>query len=266
MARPKTQNSGNYYFTSVEEQAVIDYNNTTDTTEREKIFNEVIYPALYKITECVYNKTQSFTYITEYMGPEHGIKTALAHLATIIPQYNKERGKAYSFFTFCCKNFLIQLNDECYKRHLRDWSINEHSDDSAEESRIYTVETMRYEDDIHARIDMKEFLLMSIAYWESKRHVYCLKPFHHKLMDEMIELMRHPDRVEFVGYGFGKKEILKYLRDRTGYSTQKIMTFMKRLKTLQSRLLKEYIATANVTGDGLQGYWDWRNKEFVITD
>jgi len=53
MARGRKPKERKGYFYEIEEQAVIDYINTEDINEKNKIFNEILFPALTKMIESI---------------------------------------------------------------------------------------------------------------------------------------------------------------------------------------------------------------------
>ena len=110
MARPRKNN----YFTEETEKAVVEYQNTEDDIERNRIFSKHIYVPLRKICE-VYANSIDHSYVGESL--EDRINDCLAHLMTsAIFKFNPISGKAYSYFSVSAKFFFMQLNIRGYAK------------------------------------------------------------------------------------------------------------------------------------------------------
>ena len=252
----------NYYFTKTEQQACIDYNNTTDVAEKERIYNTHIHPVICKIAECVAHRFR-FEYARNEEGDENLVKSAVAHMATILPLYDIKRGKAYSFFSYCCKNFLIQENDRSYKRQLRDKSIDIPENTQGATPGVSPSE-LSYDDPYHQEIDMEEFMAQSAQFWETRGKKYCNEPSHKVILTELIKLMKDPELVIYT-HGSGQKNIFESLRQTTHFKTARISSFIRRIRNIQKNLFQEYKDTGFVTGNTIPaGRWNWKTKNFVF--
>jgi hypothetical protein len=110
MGRPKKNN----YFTEETDKAVVEYQNTEDDRERNRIFNKHLYVPLKKICE-VYANSIDHAYVEEDL--EDRINDCLAHLVTsAIYKFNPAAGKAYSYFSVSAKFFFMQLNMKGYAK------------------------------------------------------------------------------------------------------------------------------------------------------
>jgi hypothetical protein len=111
MGRKKS--TGNY-FTEETDKAIVAYQNTEDTIERNRIFNKHLYVPLHKICE-VYANSIDHGYVDESL--EDRINDCLAHLVTsAIFKFNPAAGKAYSYFSVSAKFFFMQLNMKGYAK------------------------------------------------------------------------------------------------------------------------------------------------------
>ena len=111
MGRKKS--TGNY-FTEETDKAIVAYQNTEDTIERNRIFNKHLYVPLHKICE-VYANSIDHGYVNESL--EDRINDCLAHLVTsAIFKFNPASGKAYSYFSVSAKFFFMQLNMKGYAK------------------------------------------------------------------------------------------------------------------------------------------------------
>ena len=235
------------YFTEDHEKMVLAYNAETDDIKKNELFNK-LYPALAKLAECVYRR-YTFNYLTTEMGDDKAIQQLLSHLVQITPKFTQGRGKAFSYYTYCGRNYCIQQNNEAYARHLKLTPIVLEHEDEPEFTHQFVPRNMQVNDKIH-EFNWEEFMQMCAVYWEKRRKTICTKPLHHLILNSMIEMMKNPSDIEYsAGLNcVGKKSILARLRQETGTSSQRIRPFLERMKEIQSKLLKEY-ETHGTVGD-----------------
>ena len=99
------------YFTQETEDAIVAYNNSTDSIERDSIFTRHIYKPFYKIAENVYNK-----YRIQYMGNHRdAMLDAVVFMFERLHLYKGEKGRAFSYFTLVCRNHYFQEAGKNYK-------------------------------------------------------------------------------------------------------------------------------------------------------
>lgn len=128
--RKKKQQSQDY-FTQDTEDAIIEYVNSTDSFERDRIFSSRIYKAFDKLAECNINGN-NFPYAQDHAGGYEDLKhETIYKLIKCMPNFNKVKGMkiseersstaytkgtlGYGYFNRITKNFLIQYNDKHYK-------------------------------------------------------------------------------------------------------------------------------------------------------
>ena len=139
MARKKNPN--NNYFNETVEQAVLDYNKATSQDERDRLFR-IIYPAIAKIAEVMYNKIKP-TYVDGFsLDVQYD---CIAFLTEKLHMVKEGKGKAFSYLTVTARNFYIQSNMIGYRDTKKTVSldyINENWDISDSDSG--RVEEMEY--------------------------------------------------------------------------------------------------------------------------
>jgi hypothetical protein len=108
---PRKKNPNNNYFHEGVEQAILDYNKADSSVERDKIFT-IIYPALCKIAEVMYNKIKP-TYAD---GDGLEIQNdCVVFMLSKLDKIVEGKGKAFSYMTVTARNYYIQLNMKAYK-------------------------------------------------------------------------------------------------------------------------------------------------------
>ena len=94
----------NYYFTSVHEDAIVQYTKSTCNIERTKLYESLIQPALSEMVDKI-TYTYKFTSLPNIDSLREECKI---WLTTILDKYNKDKGsKAFSYFSVITKNWFI---------------------------------------------------------------------------------------------------------------------------------------------------------------
>jgi hypothetical protein len=118
MSRPKNPN--NQYFHAGVEDAIHQYNLSTDDVEKNKLF-KIIYPALFKVAEVWYNKIKP-TYVE--LPPEEVQADCLCFLVEKMHMVKEGKGKAFSYLTVTARNYYIQQNMIAYRKKLKGYSLD----------------------------------------------------------------------------------------------------------------------------------------------
>lgn len=109
-----------YWTEETQGVALMAYNDSqTAPDAREKIYEEILYPALNKLVENIFN-TFKMSYFD--VGFEEMQKQTVSHLTEKLHMFNPTSGfKSFSYFSIITKNFLIQESNRNYKK----WKISE---------------------------------------------------------------------------------------------------------------------------------------------
>ena len=100
------------------EDAIVLYNNTSDSEVRSKIYEREIHYAFFKLTENIIH-TFKF-YHTEVSNLEHLQHEIITFLLSKIHLFDPSRGaKAYSYFGTIVKRWLILYNTKNYNKKIK---------------------------------------------------------------------------------------------------------------------------------------------------
>jgi hypothetical protein len=125
------------YFTQETEDAIVKYNNSTDSEEKSKLFQEKIHYAFYKLAEnLIHTFKFYYTEVENLEDLKHEIVSMLVEEK--INKFDSSRGaKAFSYFGTIVKNWLIVYNDKNYKKKVDKSPIEDiNSDESIVNSKI----------------------------------------------------------------------------------------------------------------------------------
>ena len=91
------------YFTKVHEDAIVQYCNTNDPKTRNELYATLIGPAFDEMVDKIVY-TYKFTTLPNIATLQDECKI---YLVTILPKYNKQKSKAFSYFSVITKNWFI---------------------------------------------------------------------------------------------------------------------------------------------------------------
>jgi hypothetical protein len=214
------------YFTQDTEDAIIEYLATEDTLTRNKIYNERIRYAFYKLSENIIH-TFKF-YYTDSDTIEELKHEVVTFLLEKLHLYAQDKGKAYSYFGTIAKRYLIIYNQKNYEKLKEKADVNEIDDDPVILNDIVKEAT--------DETNPSDFMSLYVQYID--KHIYNLFPKNQdlKTADAIMELFRKRESIEM----FNKKALYIYIREITDATTPQITKVTKKLKLLYVKLYNEY--------------------------
>lgn len=216
----------NVYFTADTETAIVAYNETEDSREKDRIYNDKIQGAFAKIAENVYN-TFKFSYAD--VSPLEIQKQAISHMVANISKYEKGKGKAFSYFSIVAKHWFILDNNTTYRRFKKHVEICEQSGEAGE----FVVEPEHEKQETETR----EFIKLMVDYWDKNVGKYFTKDRDLKIANAVVEIFRNSDRIDV----FNKKALYLYIREIADCQTQHITKVINKMAGPQSNIKSEYL-------------------------
>jgi hypothetical protein len=212
------------YFTKETENAIVRYNSTSDPGERNRIYEEEIHYAFFKLTQNIIH-TFKF-YHTEVDDLEHLQHEIIIFLLSKIHLFNPDNGaKAYSYFGTIVKRWLILYNEKNYKKKIQKSSVDELSKD---ENHSYTLESSSSND------RLSYFMDQYINFITENLYVIFSKGNDAQIADAILELFRKRDGIDV----FNKKALYIYVHEQIEVKTPKIT---KIADVLEDIFKKNYI-------------------------
>lgn len=217
MSKQKKSKNKKDYFDENDEAAIVRYLNEESPYKRERIFSKEIYPVLDILTEKLIRK-----FITNFPSgvtlDEVKIE-AISHLySRVLPKFNPENGKAYSFCTKSTINFCLQKRKDFYKHKIKKADVME----------------IDYRRDLTNELserNYKEELSLFIDLWVDwyDTHMFDLysKEKDLQIVDALLHLFRTRSSIEV----FQKKNLYVLIRERSGYNTNDITPVIRKLES-----------------------------------
>ena len=203
------------YFTQETEDAIILYNQTTDSEIRSRLYNNKIHYAFFKLTENIIHTFKFYyTEVDNITDLQHEVIT---FLLSKIHLFKPEKGaKAFSYFGTIAKRYLILSNQKNYKKRVDTAPI-----EILEESEIhsYNIDESSYNERLSSFIDLY------IEHCTQNIYELFPKEYDAQIADAILELFRKRENLDI----FNKKALYIYIREIIDAKTPKITKIANQL-------------------------------------
>lgn len=229
MPRRKKNQERTGYFYETEQKALVDYLNSTDEVEKNKIFNSILYPAFTKMIECIIRRYKLFTPDEEFQST---FDDTISFLMSKISHYKPETGyKAYSYCGTVCKNYLLWKINQYNKNLLRNESFENNSAELKNNLR-YSYDTQKDTNDYMQ--DLIKGLSIGIKKSLETPEDYCLKESDIKVGQALITIFENWEDL-FARMGtnkFNKSSIILFIQEMTLLTPKEIKASINRFKEI----------------------------------
>ena len=236
--KPSLEKKG-FYFQEIEEQAVADYLNCENEIEKNRIFKEVLQPALYKMVESIIRRYKLYPPQDENF--DETFNDTLSFLMTKIDRFNPNSGyKAYSYCGTVCKNYLIFKINQFVKNQKRQESYDNRFNEINEDNR-YSYD--QYANTLENLNELIKETIINIDDMLKNKDVHKLNDNEIKVGKALINLFENWEEM-FAKMGsnkFNKSSILLFLKESTLLSTTELRTSMKKYKNVYKTLRKNIL-------------------------
>ena len=215
------------YFTLDTQQAILDYRLETSQAKRNKIFNEKIYYAFYKLAENIIH-TFKF-YYTEVDNINELKHEVIAFLLEKLHLYDPSKGKAYSYFGTIAKRYLIVYNNNNYKRLKGKAPVEDVDSDKTITNNLLLTQPEPLEE--------LNFIDLFIKKVDDDLLDLFPKAQEARVGDAILELFKRRENIDI----FNKKALFIYIKEITDAPTPIITKVIKVLKEIYKDMLNEYL-------------------------
>jgi len=199
------------YFTQDTEDAIVAYVASVDMEERNRLYNEKIHHAFFKLTENIIH-TFKF-YYTEVDNIQDLQHEVITFLLSKLHLYDQTKGtKAFSYFGTIVKRYLILSNQTNYNKRIKTSPVS-----TIEEDEKFSYQL----DDIKPIItsnNLSKFMDEYIEYCTDNIFEIFPKESEAQVADAVLELFRKRDSLDV----FNKKALYIYIREMIDVKTSKI--------------------------------------------
>lgn len=260
MGRPrKIKDTPKNYFTPEVEDAILDYNKAHTQQEKNTIYKEKIEYAFNKLCENILNTFQ-WDYIKDdgYFTLKN---TCLSFLIEKLPYYKDPRkGKAFSYFSIVCKNYLIINNNAQYQR-LKQQKENTLIGITPD---ILHTSNDTLTSKIEVTNDLSIFMTKFILYMRENLPFICWTPNinvskvtiipnkntktkehiieYMQIADALLDIFTMRENLEI----FNKKAFYILIKERVNCKSSTITTVVKKFKNIFYEMYSTYLSTGQI--------------------
>ncbi len=215
---PRKKKTKNYYFTSVHEDAIVEYCSTESRDKREKLYVKYIQPAFSEMVDKIIY-TYNFTNIPNIDVLKDDCKV---WLTTILSKYDPNRGsKAFSYFSVITKHWFIHQFKKNSTKVKREVAYEEIVKENQHERLIYNDEgyVNRRE-----KYEFWGYLKLEVDRWQGSN--LFTKDNEKKVLSAVKILLENVEDIEILN----KKAVYLYLREITGLKTKQIVNTLNKMR------------------------------------
>lgn len=231
MPRKRTQK---IYFGEDQEKAVVLYLDSTDETERNKIFNEYLREPLIIMVESIIRRYKLYRKDMEFIDLH---TDTMSFLMTKISKFDHTKNhKAYSYFGTICKNYLMGAIQKDTKDNNRTVSYDDISSSIEENTEFsYTID--------ETVLDYKDVIIKMTIQLEEFIENEDLNENEQKLGYALLEIFSGFEKIFQVGEGnkFNKNLILLSLREMTNLNTKEIRIALKKYRKMYDGIVFNFL-------------------------
>ncbi len=215
---PRKKSKKNYYFTSVHEDAIVEYCSTESREDREKLYIQYIQPAFSEMVDKIIY-TYNFTNIPNIDVLKDDCKV---WLTTILSKYDPNRGsKAFSYFSVITKHWFIHQLKKNSTKVKREVAYEEIIRENQHERLIYNDNTYT---DKREQYEFWTYLKSEVDRWQSSN--LFIKENEKKVLSAVKILLDNVEEIEILN----KKAVYLYLREITGLKTKQIVNTLNKMR------------------------------------
>lgn len=229
MPRKPKREENRVYFTQETEDAIVNYNKTTDPDLREQLYKDYIEYPFDKLAENIINRFK-FPYVNQSF--EDTKRQVVSFLVINLSKYSEGKGKAFSYFSVIAKNYLILHNNNGYKQERRDIYFSDRSE--SETSLDEHIEL--FQPSPEEQEDTREFIRLMVEYWDKNMLKIFKKKRDLDIANAVIELFRRVDTIE----NFNKKALYLMIREMTDCKTSYITKVVNKMRDTVQKQMAEY--------------------------
>lgn len=217
------------YFGEEEEKYFVEFINSTDQKERDRIFSEKLYFPFSKMIESIIRRYHLGLTNEQF---EDTFFDTMSFLITKISNFDTTKNfKAYSYCGTICKNYLILRKTQHSKNLTREVYFDNVSN-TIEDKHI--VETNVFEEINPSKEMIEENIKLLEKKLNDKKQIITYTDNEINVGNALLELLKNWEEIleELGSKKFNKMCVLQFLKEYTNLSTKDIRDAMKRYKRM----------------------------------
>lgn len=236
--RKPNPNKKTNYFGEYEEEIFRQYCNSKDEDFRNKVFNEVLYPAFTKMVESIIRRYILFTPGEDFQDT---FNDAMSHLMSKVKHFKPEKNKkAFSYCGTICKNYALHKREKTQDRQQKYISYDTIYNDIHPDMRT-TNEPMFGEVNFTQMMMMRSAEEISKMIKDSSK--YNLNESDIKVGMALVEVLTNWDEIfmKLDTKKYNKSQVDAYIKETTLLNTKQIRDAKKKYSAVYFKLKEQIL-------------------------
>lgn len=218
------------YFYEEEEAAFAQYVQSTDQSERDRLFRDKLYPAFTKMIESIIRRYELFTPNEDFTDT---FCDTMSFLITKVNNFDPTKGyKVYSYCGTVCKNYLIYKKTQYVKQNQRLSSYDVMflgGERDYRKNDTTKLDSMSFNNEL-----IEETIIQLKDIINGKASVENMTENDVKVAYGLIEILTNWEEIfkQTESQKFNKSSFIYFMREYTRLSTKEIRESMKKYKQL----------------------------------
>jgi|TARA_B100001059_G_C17701355_1_gene510285 hypothetical protein len=219
--KAKSKKKRNYYFTSVTQEKIIEYQNCNTKRKKDSIYSEHIHPAF---TELVHNLVSVYKYKSANENILHLKSDCVAFLFETIHKWNPDKGtKAFSYFNVVAKNWLTINSRRLLKHARRSVCIDVPEDFTLDEKRnLAEIDIVMSHEEVMLKKERYNAINEMFCYikglLKDDRDIRCI--------NAIIHVFNNIDSLDYLN----KRAVFVYLREISGLNSPELSSSLSNIR------------------------------------
>lgn len=238
--RKPNPNKRTMYFSDEEEEAFKQYCRSTDETYRNKVFNEVLYPAFAKMVESIIRRYTLFTPGEDFQDT---FDDAMSHLISKANHFNPDKNKkAFSYCGTICKNYVLHKRQKTQDNMKKNISYDTIYSDIHPDMRT-TSEPLFGEANLTETIMNRS--ISEITKMVEECDKYNLNESDKKVGMALVNILKNWDEIFFNmedSKKYNKSQVDSFIKESTLLSTKQIRDAKKKFSNAYFKMKEEILS------------------------
>ena len=219
--KKKSKSKRNYYFTSVTQEKIVEYQKCVTKRQKDLLYSEHIHPPF---TELVHNLVSVYSYKSANENILHLKADCVAFLFETLHKWNPDNGtKAFSYFNVVAKNWLTINSRRLLKNARRNVCIDVQADFTLDERRsLSEIDIELSHEEVMLKKEKHDTINEMICYikdqMKDNRDIRCINAIHH--------VFNNIDSLDYLN----KRAIFVYLREISGLNSAELSSSLSSIR------------------------------------
>ena len=236
--RKPNPNKPKMYFSDREEDAFREYLLTEDIYKKNKIFNDILYPAFSKMVESIIRKYTLFKPGEEF---EDTFNDVMSHLISKVEKFDVTKNKkAYSYCGTICKNYALHERQKAQEKLKSDVSYEVIYNDINPDLRA-TTENPLDEDNLQYKLMGKSASMISKMITEPQK--FGLNDNDIKVGIALVDILMNWGDIfsQLETKKYNKSQIDLFIKEFTSLGTKQIRDAKKKFSNVYFKMKNEIL-------------------------